>query len=669
MGKFHFNTKRYLELTYTAVDLLLIEFDNGINSNESNTIDNMLSFLMQNHNDIYQKDGIEMKIPPELKRIYQIFVHPIYKKDYKAKAIRNITAIEIGKIVTSHTFVTHVTNVKPLISVCTYLTDDSSEGTKTLFQVINSMSYMPYTKVSGQLAAKIGIKTGTPLILQTRGSKFEKYQEIKVQEISFQVPPGPVPRTILVRTRGELTRLLKPGDEAIITGIFMPEPLNTYQGINMGLITRTFLEALYIKKDKNAYVDELRKLSIEKKKELKSFFQTTEENGVKIYDRLAKSIAPEIFGHYDVKKALLILMVGGVTQIHTDGLKIRGDLHICLMGDPGVSKSQLLKFICNVAPRAVYTNGRGSTGVGLTAAVIQDKTSNEVVLEGGALVLADMGICCIDEFDKMDEIERTSIHEVMEQQTVSIAKAGITTTLNARTSVLAAANPVYGRYDTRRTPAENIDLPISLLSRFDLLWLILDKPDSNFDTKLAAHVLYVHNNKKPPEDVFLHDDKIINPSSNHDSSNKKNNRTIKDDKNKLVSEPLFLNLTPEMIRIYIAFAKEYQPAIPEDLTEWLVSLYVKIRLEDNHDDFQKSCNTARTLLSIIRISQAIAKLGLRDFVTHCDIEESLRLIRMSKDSLNKNKICIKLKQQDETKQIFYKIIRDMILNQRKLQKG
>ena len=194
----------------------------------------------------------------------------------------------------------------------------------------------------------------------------------------------------------------------------------------------------------------------------------------------------------DVKKALLLLLAGGVPARTKDGLRIRGELNMLLVGDPGLAKSQLLKHICNVAPRGVYSTGKGSSDVGLTAGIKIDPITRDVSLEAGALVLADMGVCCIDEFDKMGEHDKTVIHEVMEQQTVSIAKAGITTTLNARTSVLAAANPIYGRYNPAQTPEKNIDLKAALLSRFDLIFILLDKQCDLDDLELARHIGQVH---------------------------------------------------------------------------------------------------------------------------------------------------------------------------------
>nr|CAD7610854.1 unnamed protein product [Timema genevievae] len=277
-------------------------------------------------------------------------------------------------------------------------------------------------------------------------------------------------------------------------------------------------------------------------------------------------------------------------------MKIRGNINICLMGDPGVAKSQLLSFIDRLALRSQYTTGRGSSGVGLTAAVMKDPLTGEMMLEGGALVLADQGICCIDEFDKMADSDRTAIHEVMEQQTISIAKAGIMTSLNARVSILAAANPAYGRYNPRRTVEQNIQLPAALLSRFDLLWLIQDKPDRDNDLRLAQHITYVHQHCKQP------------PMS-------------------------FQAVDMKLIRRYIALCKNKEPVIPEELTDFIVGAYVELR-KDARNNKDMTFTSARNLLAILRLSTALARLRLTDKVAKEDVNEAIRLMEMSKDSLN-----------------------------------
>ena len=298
-----------------------------------------------------------------------------------------------------------------------------------------------------------------------------------------------------------------------------------------------------------------------------------------------------------MKKALLLLLVGGTGRQLPDGMRIRGDVHVCLMGDPGVAKSQLLKHITSVAPRGVYTTGKGSSGVGLTAAVVRDTMTNEFMLEGGALVLADMGICAIDEFDKMEESDRTAIHEVMEQQTVSIAKAGITTTLNARTAVLAAANPAGGRYNTAWSPQDNINLPAALLSRFDLLWLILDRADVDADTALAQHVLHVHRH-------------LTHPALD------------------------FQPLPASELRAYVALARRVEPHFPRELTEYVAAAYAELRQEEAEvGDQAHSYTTARTLLSILRLAEALARLRFAPQVAQSDVDEALRLMKMSKASL------------------------------------
>jgi DNA replication licensing factor MCM7 len=325
------------------------------------------------------------------------------------------------------------------------------------------------------------------------------------------------------------------------------------------------------------------------------------EQSGQLYEYLSRSIAPEIFGHLDVKKALLLQLIGGVTKEMGDGMKIRGDINVCLMGDPGVAKSQLLKYITKVAPRGVYTTGRGSSGVGLTAAVMRDPVTDEMVLEGGALVLADNGTCCIDEFDKMDDSDRTAIHEVMEQQTISIAKAGITTTLNARTSILAAANPLYGRYNPRISPVENINLPAALLSRFDVLFLILDTPNRDSDEELARHVTHVHIHNAHPE-----------PQSGG------------------------IIFSPNEVRQWVARARNFRPVVPKAISDYLVGAYVRLRQQQKRDEAGKKTFThtsPRTLLGILRLSQALARLRFANEVISDDVDEALRLVEVSKASL------------------------------------
>lgn len=536
----------------------------------------------------------ELIFPPELTRRYTLIFKPILpsgssnERSLKALAVRNVRGEHLGHLITVRGIATRVSDVKPSVQVNAYSCDRCG---CEVFQPVTTKQFSPVTECPSEECKKNNAKG--QLFLSTRASKFLPFQEVKIQEMADQVPVGHIPRQLTVHCHGPLVRQINPGDVIDVAGIFLPTPYTGYKAIRAGLLTDTYLEAQYVNQHKKAYDDiVLAQPTLKRMNEL--------ERSGQLYEYLSRSIAPEIFGHVDVKKALLLQLIGGVTKEMGDGMRIRGDINVCLMGDPGVAKSQLLKYITKVAPRGVYTTGRGSSGVGLTAAVMRDPVTDEMVLEGGALVLADNGMCCIDEFDKMDDNDRTAIHEVMEQQTISISKAGITTTLNARTSILAAANPLYGRYNPRISPVENINLPAALLSRFDILFLILDTPSRDSDEELARHVTYVHMHNKHPE---------------------------------AAGGVVF---TPAEVRQWVARARSYRPVFPKEVSHYLEGVYVRMRQQQKRDEGsqkQFTHTSPRTLLGIMRLSQALARLRFAEEVIMEDVDEALRLVEVSKASL------------------------------------
>ncbi|OAF68524.1 DNA replication licensing factor MCM3 [Intoshia linei] len=460
-------------------------------------------------------------------------------------------------------------------------------------------------------------------------SIYRDHQTFCIQEMPEDAPIGQLPRNIDVIADGDLVDKCKPGDRVLVVGLYrcLPSKKNAYTST----IFRSVVVANSIKPRSKESAPVFTPLDISK---ITKFSKRKH-----VFEELAKSIAPTIIGHDYIKKAVLCMLLNGVEKILPNNSRLRGDINILLIGDPSVAKSQILRYVLNVAPRAIATTGRGSSGVGLTAAITVDAETGQRRLEAGAMVLADRGIVCIDEFDKMSDINRTAIHEVMEQGKVNISKAGIHATLNARCNVLAAANPVYGKYDKYKSPMNNIGLQDSLLSRFDLLFIVLDENDEHVDSQIAEHVLRIHRYREPTErdGEVLSLGSGLQPLATCEFDNDEENDTLiyekynellhgsQHKKNKIV--------TIDFLKKYLCIAKEMKPVMSDQVIKYLPDVYVSLRSEEA---LQKDENmartqpiTPRTFETLIRLATAHAKCRLSKLVELKDAEFAVEIIRFA----------------------------------------
>jgi DNA replication licensing factor MCM3 len=481
-------------------------------------------------------------------------------------------------------------------------------------------------------------ENGNPLETEYGLSTYKDHQTVTIQEMPERAPHGQLPRSVDIVVDNDLVDKCKPGDRVQIVGVY--RALANSQGSQTSSVFKNVIVA-----------SNLSIIGVEVSRQQIQPEDITNVRAISkrddVADLLARSLAPSIYGHDTIKKALLLQMLGGTEKVLDNGTHLRGDVNILMIGDPSTAKSQLLRFCLNISPLAVNTTGRGSSGVGLTAAVTSDPDTGERRLEAGAMVMADRGLVCIDEFDKMSEADRVAIHEVMEQQTVTIAKAGIHASLNARCSVLAAANPVYGQYDRNKRPQENIGLPDSLLSRFDLLFVVLDTPEPSTDKMISDHVLRAHRYQRPgQEGVPLRMDTcMIGTGADEDEESQQMASPVWEKYNPLLhggaGASITADVSPEeaaqrrneclltinFVKKYIHYAKNrLKPQLTDPAREIIADNYATLRSKQNARTLPV---TARSLETLIRLSTAHAKLRLSTTVDEVDAEVAVDLINFA----------------------------------------
>jgi len=555
--------------------------------------------IIVNYNDLVSSPTIESKFiqsPDEILDAFSKAINEILKErfpDYAEKikhdirarvanfpvqrSLRQINSEVISKMTSVSGMVVRTSEVKPLAKEVTYRCLDKHISKFTL---IDGMSL------------DNAVKCQTPkcphknLAIVPEASRFIDFQILRLQELPEDLPPGQLPHYVNVSIKQDLVDYARPGDRVVLTGIVRIEQ-ERISGVSKSesalyrlRMDGNNVEFIGGKGIKSSRRTEREEISPDEEKIIRTL-----ANNPDIYSRLIDSFAPHIRGHSLYKEAIILLIVGSTQRTLSDGSKVRGDINVFLVGDPGTAKSEMLKFCARIAPRGLYTSGRGSTAAGLTAAVVRD-ASGIFMLEAGAVVLGDQGLVCIDEFDKMRPEDRSALHEVMEQQSASIAKGGIVATLNARTSILAAANPLFGKYDQFKNLTENVNLPIPLLTRFDLIFVVRDIPGEERDRQIAQHIISQHG------------------ASGTDTTSL---------------------IDVDILTKYLAYAKRIEPSLTKEAESKIMEFYLKMRSIEGEDKEKMITITPRQLEGLIRLATARARLLLKNQVEGDDADRAIYL--------------------------------------------
>ncbi|KAG0094021.1 MCM DNA helicase complex subunit [Podila epicladia] len=540
---------------------------------------------------------------------------------------RTLRAKHLGKLVCLEGIVTRCGLVRPKVvksvhycpSTEQFLYKDYKDGAMMSDGISTGSAYPQADEAGNPLETEFGFST------------YRDSQSISIQEMPERAPAGQLPRSIDVLLDDDLVDKVKPGDRIQVVGVY--RSLGSRDAKSTSSTFKTVILANYITTFAGKAGNGIAQPTITDN-DINNIKKVARKK--KAFDILSNSLAPSIYGHEYIKKAVFLMLLGGMEKNLSNGTHIRGDINILMVGDPSTAKSQILRFVLNTAPLAIATTGRGSSGVGLTAAVTTDKETGERKLEAGAMVLADRGIVCIDEFDKMSDVDRVAIHEVMEQQTVTIAKAGIHTSLNARCSVIAAANPIYGQYDEAIPAHRNIALPDSLLSRFDLLFVVTDKPDEVKDRQISEHILRMHRymptgveEGAPIPDTISQnldiggDDEVVKDTPVNEKYNELIHGGIQGKAQKNILSMAFL-------KKYIHYAKSrIKPVLTQGAADKIANEYTDIRNKALEDSQKVAPATARTLETLIRLATAHAKARLSNFVQDQDANAAIDILKFA----------------------------------------